>query len=282
MKKIFALMLSGIFIFGLGACGLENEEDDPNDDEPGEEDVLRVGMDLSYPPFETQTDGEAEGISVDVANEFGEFLGREVEIVDTNFGSLIPALNTGDIDIIIASMSITEGRAESVDFSDPYFYFKIISLLNQDFADEHDLHEESSTEDILAIEDAKYVGLADQVSYQIPRDKGLDVVESTDLPSAIFDITQGVRDILMMSAFPVSNNQQANPDTTMIVYDPFVVSPIGMAVRQGESELLEEANAFIAQMDEEDGVYDRLRETWNDDINERLGRYDLDFFIYED
>ncbi len=270
MKKIFLSSIILFSVFLLAACGIVDDG------------RLRVGMDLSYPPFETEEDGEPYGISVDVARELGEFLGREVEIVDTSFGSLIPALNSGEIDIIIASMSITEERGEEVDFSDPYFYFKIISLVNQDFADAHGITEDSSSDDLLAIEDARFVGIADQVSYQIPLDKGLDVTEATDLSSAVFEVVQGTRDILMMSSFPVANNHQANEESTTVVWDPFVSSPIGMAVRQGEEDLLNDVNAFIAQMHDDGGVYDRLRDTWDDEVEDRLGRHGLDFFIFED
>ena len=74
------------------------------------------------------------------------FLGREVEIVNTDFGSIIPAIQSGEIDIAIASMSITEERLEVVDFTNPYFYFKIISLVNQDFATENGLTSDSTVE----------------------------------------------------------------------------------------------------------------------------------------
>jgi len=268
MKKIALFALTMIAVFTLAACGRDN-------------DVLRVGMDLSYPPFETQEDGEAVGISVDVAELLGEYLDREVEIVNTSFRSLIPSLNSGEIDIIIASMSITEDRLQSVDFTDPYFYFKIISLVNQDFATMHDIDEDTTTEELLAIEEAQYVGIASQVSAQIPRDLGKDVFEATDLNSAVTEITQGTADILLMSSFPVTNGHRANPNSTVVVWDPFQSSPIGMAVAKGNDELLEQANAFIDSMDEPGGAYEVLKEKWDPEIESLLERYDLDFFINE-
>ncbi|MFP4077842.1 MAG: transporter substrate-binding domain-containing protein, partial [Candidatus Izemoplasmataceae bacterium] len=78
MKKLFLAITAVFTIALLSACGL------------AEDDTLRVGMDLSYPPFETEEDGDPEGISVDVAHELGDYLGRDVEIVDTGFGQLIP------------------------------------------------------------------------------------------------------------------------------------------------------------------------------------------------
>ena len=65
-------------------------------------------MELAYPPFEmTDEQGRPDGISVALAEALGKFLGREVEIQNTAFDGLIPALKTGKIDLIISSMTAT-------------------------------------------------------------------------------------------------------------------------------------------------------------------------------
>ncbi|MGS0973605.1 MAG: transporter substrate-binding domain-containing protein [Candidatus Izemoplasmataceae bacterium] len=270
MKKTILVLLMALTIFTLSACGGSDEG------------PLRVGMDLRYPPFETvDTGNNPEGISVDVAYAFGEFIGREVEIVNTNFASLIPAIQAGDIDIAIASMSITEEREQSVDFSEPYFYFKIITLMNKDFADENDLTEDSTVEDLLAIEGTRYTGIASQVSTSIPESYGKDVTEATDLGTAVENVVQGNADVLLMSANPVVDGYNANPNTTMVLWDPFVSSPIGMAVKNGNEELLNQANEFIATFNEPGGLYEELATQWDDVLIERLGRYGLEFYINE-
>lgn len=266
MKKIFLAVTVLIGIFSLSACGLADD------------DVLRVGMDLSYPPFETSDDGEPEGISVDIAHELGDYLGRDVEIVNTGFGSLIQSLNIGEVDVIIGSMSITEERAQSVDFTDPYMYFNIIGLVNADYGETHGIDSESTSEDVLAIEETRFTGIADQVSAEIPEEFGFEVSEATELDGAVFDVAQGEADVLMMSAMPVARGHRANSDSTFILYDEFKESPIGMAVRQGEDELRESLNEYIAQM-EESGVNDRLRENWNDRLGEIDENFDMDFFL---
>ncbi len=268
MKKIVLLMLLLLTTFVVAACGRSG-------------DVLRVGMDLSYPPFETEEDGEPHGISVDIAHMLGEYLGRDVEIVNTGFRGLISSLNSGEIDIIIGSMSITEERAQSVNFTDPYMYFKIISLINQDFADEHSIHEDTPHEDLLAIDDAEWVGIAAQVSSSIPESYGKDVMQAQSLNSAVTYVVQGTADILMMSSFPVTNGHRENPDSTMVAWDPFQSSPIGMAVAIGNDELLAQANEFVASMNEPGGANEQLAETWDDYVRERLGRYGMEFFFEE-
>jgi polar amino acid transport system substrate-binding protein len=270
MKKVLLAIVAVVFVFVLSACG------------GAEEDVLRVGMDLRYPPFETVDNMDnPEGISVDVAMAFGEFIGREVEIVNTNFAAIIPAIQSGEIDIAIASMSITEEREESVDFSDPYFYFKIISLVNADFAEANNLDEDSTIEEILAVQDATYTGIASQVSVTIPESYGKTVTQTTDLATAIEEVAQGTADILLMSANPVVNGYKANPDDTIVIWDAFVSSPIGMAVQEGNSELLQQANDFIATFADDGGLYDTLATDWDAIILENLGRFGLEFYTTE-
>lgn len=264
---LFAVVLLAVF---LTACGQQ------------ETDTLRVGMDLRYPPFETRDSaGNPEGISVDVANAFGEYLGRPVQVVDTNFASLIPALNAGEIDVIIASMSRNPERAQAIDFSDTYFYFKIINLVNRDFAEANGITIDSPTEALTGLEGTRFTGITGQVSASIPQSLGFDVEVATNLEAAVLNVVQGSSDVLMMSAFPVTRGHLANPEDTIVVWDPIVSSPIAMGVRKGESELLEQANSFVASMSEPGGLYDQLAERWDDTVQELLGRYGLEFFINE-
>lgn len=279
MKRIMILVV--LFFVSLSVMACQDSTDTTNTTITTKE-VLRVGMDLRYPPFETLSlAGDPEGISVDIAYAFGEFIGREVEIVDTDFAALIPALQAGNIDIVIASMSITAARAEVVDFTDPYFYFKIISLLNKDFATENSLTEDSLIEDVLAIEDVNYIGIATQVSTSIPESYGKTVISATDLGTAVESVAQGYADILLMSANPVVDGYNANSATTMVLWDAFVSSPIGMAVAKGNQDLLDLANDFIDTFMQEGGLYEVLSNKWDEVLLEKLGRYGLEFYINE-
>jgi polar amino acid transport system substrate-binding protein len=209
MKKILTIFMVAFALLTVTACATTTTNTTTTDDSNSSTTTtntttttqapLRVGMDLRYPPFETVNfSNEPEGISVDIALALGEYIGREVEIVNTNFASIIPALNAGDIDIAIASMSITDERSLVVDFTDPYFYFKIISLVNKDFAVANSITEDSTVQDLLAIQNANYVGLASQVSTTIPESYGKTVIEATDLGTAIENVAQGTSDILLI------------------------------------------------------------------------------------
>lgn len=268
MKKIIVGMFLILLTLGLASC-----KDNSN--------VLKVGMDLRYPPFETKNNkNEAEGISVDVAMAFGEYLGRKVEIVPMDFANLIISLQNGEIDVVVASMSITEERAQKVDFSDPYFYFKIISLLNKDFADRNNLTEDSTKEELLAIQGAKYAGATGQVSTSIPKSYGMTVVEYSRPDIATEEVAQGTHDVYLMSASPVVRAHKTHINSTIVMWDSFVSSPIGMAFKKG-SPLKDQANEFIKTFTDDGGLYDILRNKWDLTIINELERYGLDFYIEE-
>jgi polar amino acid transport system substrate-binding protein len=268
MKKLFALALLVVSVLVLSACETDN--------------TLKVGMDLRWPPFETvDKDGNPTGISVDLAYELGEYLGREVEIVDLEFGSLITALETNEIDIIIGSMSITEERAQKINFSDPYFYFPLITVLNKDF---YDMYMPETKEDLFAItEEVVYVGPKSFVSLSIPQAEATNptIHEVNDSNAAILEVVAGTSDAFIISASSAAGYASENPDTTVIMWDPITSSPIGMGMRQGDTELLADVNAFIAMLGDDGGVYDMLAEKYDDVIAEQLPGQGLSFYTQE-
>ena len=96
----------------------------------GPSNLLIVGMELSYPPFEmTDEQNQPTGISVEMAQALSRELGKDLRIENIPFAGLIPSLRTGKIDLIISSMTRTDERAQSIDFSDSYLDTGLCILL---------------------------------------------------------------------------------------------------------------------------------------------------------
>ena len=159
MKKILALTLALALSLGLCACGGGSEEPAPETEgteatesteiASGVEDgVLTVAMECNYAPYNwTQpddsngavpikdTDGEyANGYDVMMAKKLCEANGWELEIVRLDWDSLVPAVQAGTVDCVIAGQSMTAERAEMVDFAGPYLYASIVCLTKADSA----------------------------------------------------------------------------------------------------------------------------------------------------
>lgn len=125
MKKLLALVLALAMVACVfAACGEAKEADTTVADETkAAEDSgkLIMATNASFPPYEfVADDGSFAGIDVEVAGKIAEKLGLELEIVDTEFGSIIGGVQAGKYDMGMAGMTVTEERMKSVNFSDTY------------------------------------------------------------------------------------------------------------------------------------------------------------------
>ncbi len=291
IKKLVASLLLISTVFTLAACGSTSSTStsgstdgsqsasETDSDNTEEKDVLRVGMDLKFPPFSyLDDDGNAAGLEPIISEAFAEYLGMEVEIVNTDFSLLIPALDTGDVDILIADMSYTDERAEKADFSEPYRYTNTLALVNTEFASEHGITNDMPEADFFAIEGANFTGLSGTKGVYYPQSFGVNVTEVTEIGTGIVEVTTGISDILVASN-EIYGFQAANPETT-IVYAG-IKDQVGSSfvVKKDNTELLEKANEFIVTMYEEGGLYDQIRAEYDPIVaefmqNDSLG---LDF-----
>ena len=138
-RSYLALALASALL--LNGCS-SNANAAPGD---GNDDVLTVAMECIYAPYNwTQSDDSngavpikgssdyAYGYDVMMAKTIAEALGQELQIVKLDWDSLVPAVQSGTVDCAIAGQSITSERMQSVDFSDPYYYASIVTLVRGD------------------------------------------------------------------------------------------------------------------------------------------------------
>ena len=139
MKKKVSLLFLAVLTAALTLVGCGSSNSNSSD-----ENVFRVGMEAGYPPFNwTQNDdsngavkieGSSEyagGYDVEIAKKIAEGLGKELVIVKTEWDGLVPALTSGKIDAIIAGMSPTEERKQTIDFTDVYYKSDLVMLVKK-------------------------------------------------------------------------------------------------------------------------------------------------------
>ena len=127
-KIIKSLLLTLVLTISLVGC---SSVGDKKEDKANKE--LVIGMELAYPPFETTDEkGNPSGMSVDLAKDLGEYLGRPVRIENMAYAGLIPSLQSKKIDVILSSLTITKERQEVIDFSDAYSKSYLTLLINKD------------------------------------------------------------------------------------------------------------------------------------------------------
>ncbi|MFC3884140.1 transporter substrate-binding domain-containing protein [Bacillus songklensis] len=138
-KKWFSLTLISMLVIGLlAACGTSNDKENASEGNAGgkeEKKVLTMGTSADYPPFEyidTAKGDEIIGFDADLAKAITKELGYEVKIVDMDFNGLIPAIQAGKVDFVMAGMTPTPEREKSVDFSEPYYITKNLIVIKKD------------------------------------------------------------------------------------------------------------------------------------------------------
>ena len=153
MKKILALVMCMAMALCLCSCTSSTNNNDttaPSGDTAAqikgvEDGVLTVAMECAYAPYNwSQPDDSngavpikdsseyANGYDVMTAKKICEKNGWELEIVRLDWDSLVPAVQTGQVDAVIAGQSMTEDRMKQVDFAGPYLYASIVCLVKSD------------------------------------------------------------------------------------------------------------------------------------------------------
>lgn len=288
MKKLSAALLALVLVLSLAACGgtaatttttaktAESTAEQSQSaaktaattlsgDDGTDGNVLRVGMECAYAPYNwTQTDASngavkiadssdyAYGYDVMMAKYLAEKMGYTVEVHKMEWNSLIPAVQSGTIDCVIAGQSITSERLETVDFTDPYYYASIVVLVKSD-------SKYASAAGLTDLKGASATSQMDTVWYNTCIDQIPDVSKQTameDVAAMITALTSGSVDVVVTDKPTALAAVASDPTLKELDFtgksDNFQVSAeeinIGISVKKGNSVLLSKLNAGLSTL----------------------------------
>jgi len=221
-----------------------------------DENVWTVGSEAGFPPFESiGEDGELVGFDIDLFNAIGEKTGKTIEFENLPFDSLIPALQGGTIDAAISGMTITEERAQTVDFSVPYFNAGLAIAVNEETTDIQNL------DDLEGKRIAVQIGTTGAATAESVADAEVTTFENA--PLALQELSNGNADAAINDA-PATLDAIAtgNIPGITVVGELLTEESYGIALPKG-SENAEAINAAIAEI-KADGTYAELYRKWFD------------------
>jgi polar amino acid transport system substrate-binding protein len=206
--------------------------------------VIRIGLSLFVPWSMRDKNGDLIGFELDVGRKLAEDMGVEVEFVPTAWDGIIPALVSGNFDVIISGMSITAQRNLTVNFTDPYAYSGLAILANKELTDGFALEDFNSPD----------------VTFAARRGATPAVVIADLFPEAqllLFDedgaatqeVLNGNAHASMGSQPGPNQDAGRNPETLHVFGDNLLFDPRGeaFAVRKGDPDALNFFNNWIAQ-----------------------------------
>lgn len=236
---------------------------------------LVVGMELAYPPFEaTASDNTPTGVSVDLAKALGTQLGREVVIENIAWSGLIPALETGKIDLIISSMTVTEERQKTIDFSKPYAMSNLGLLIGKDSSVQSyaDLAGEGK---VLAVKKGSTGHIYAQKNLPEANYRVFDKESA-----CVLEVVQGKADAFTYDQLTIYRNHQDNLETTRVNLAPYSENTEywGIGIKKGNDELKQQVNAFIDEF-QKSGGFDKLSEKYLSDEQKMFEEMGVPFFF---
>ena len=273
MKKILSLILALAMILSLGACAAKEEAApaaDANTVPTGVEDgVLTVAMECAYAPYNWSQSDDSNG-AVPIANAEGSFAngydvmmakklceanGWKLEIKKLDWDSLVPAVQTGEIDCAIAGQSMTAERDEVVDFAGPYIYASIVCLVQKDspLAGATGISQLNGT----------CTSQRGTIWYDtcLPQIQGADIQSAADDAGAmLLAVSSGTCNFVCTDMPTAQGAVITYPNLTILDFsgseDDFEVSEeevnIGISVREGNKTLLDAMNKVLSPMNADD------------------------------
>lgn len=259
MKKVNFILLIMILIVALftGCSSKANQEQpadnntsqEPNEENKDKDEKLVMYTNAEFAPFEYFEGEKVVGVDADIAQEIAKDLGKEVVIEHIDFDSLIPALVTGKADFVAAGMTITPEREEEVDFSIPYVESvqNIISKKDAELKTMDDLKGKKigvqlGTTGDLAVTDA--INLEDGAL----NDTGAEVKTYASALEAAQDLMTGRIDAVVIDKLPAEEITKNNIDNLVTVKFGEISEAYGIAVEQGNTELLESINKTLQRL----------------------------------
>ncbi|MDD4324476.1 MAG: transporter substrate-binding domain-containing protein [Eubacteriales bacterium] len=282
MRKLIATFMTVVLLFTLAACGEteaaagERSTTDTSQEVPtGVEDgILTIAMEGAYAPYNWAQNDDSNG-AVQIKNVPGSYVNGydvmiaktiaeandwELEIIQSDWDSLVPAVMTGSIDAAIAGQSMTASRSKQVDFAGPYFYATMVVLTKADssYAD---------AEGILDFEGAAGTAQLATIWYEecLPQMEGAEIKSaSADAPAMLMALETGTVDFVVTDLPTAQGAVIAYPGMKILDFSgtkgDFSFSEqeraenvnIGISVMKGNAYLRDAINDILDTMSVED------------------------------
>ncbi len=251
MKKLVAV-LSVLTLLALAGCGGSKQTSSTTAATPAQGKVLKVGSEITYAPFEFVDDktNTPSGFDVELIKQIAKEEGfTDVKIENIAWDGLIPSLNSGKIDLVVAAMTITEERQQAALFSKPYFQSTQYIAVKQ-----------GSTLKTSADLTGKKVGVQTNTTGQMVCEKaGVSQIKKFDtIPDALNALKIGAVDAVVADSPVVLWFIKQNPDANITaISGNFTKEYFGMAMKSGNQELAAKINDGLQKV-KQNGTYNLL------------------------
>ncbi len=257
MKNKWLVAMLMLVIAALAACGTADDEGTTSGSGGEEKKVLVMGTSADYAPFEfvdTAVSEDIIGFDIDLAHLIGEKLGYEIKVENMDFASLIPALQSKRVDIVIAGMTPDKDREKAVDFSVPYYETEqyMVFLKNKGYKSLGDLKDGNVGAQVTSIQEKLAVALG--------KEHGFTVTSRNLIPELVQDLKTKRFDGAVIENIVADNFIAKNADLAAF--------PIEVEEPDYKAVVFQEGSSLKAEFDKAieeliaEGKIEELKEKW--------------------
>ena len=234
MKKFMMSVMAVFMLVTLCACGGNSEEAAT---------PIKFGTNAEFPPFEFISGngiiGEFDGIDIAIAKQIAEENNMTPVIENMEFDSLLLALENGQIDATIAGMTIDPDREKSVDFSIPYYEATQVMIVKED----SDIAKASD------MADKKIVVIQGYTGETCVKKLGYEYEAFKKGTEAVLELVNGKCDVVVIDSATAKKFVGDNEGLKIVEdSETFEKEEYGIAVKEGNKELLDKINASLQKM----------------------------------
>lgn len=235
LKKMLAAAMAAALLTGtlaMGGCSSDGGK-------------LVMVTEAGFAPYEYYDGEEVVGVDVDIAKEIAAAMGKELEIKDIAFDSLINEVQSGKADFAAAGLSVTPERQEQVDFTINYATSKQVIIVLKDNT------EITGADDVNGKTVSVQLGTVADMAISNKKDyPDCTVIQQKKFLAAAEDVKSGKADCLVMDELPAQELVKENPELKILDEELFT-DVYSMAVQKGNTELLEKMNEVLQKLMDE-------------------------------
>ena len=257
MRKIISLLAVAVFTFLVSGCSGSNSTPVKNEgvlEKIKKSQVLTVGTDATFKPFEYKSDGKYEGFDIDLVQAVAKELGAtKVEYVDTEFKGLIPGLLAKKYDMVVSAMYITDERKQTINFSDTYFPGGLSIMVK------------NSNTSVKGINDLKGKKVSVQIGtksakYLEEKYKDIILVKVETNNDMFLELETGKVDAVV-TGLPAAKTYAKAKGTVTVLPDTLTEEFYGYGLRKEDEELTKAVNTALKKV-KDNGTYAQIVKKW--------------------
>lgn len=241
MKRFLLLLaIAAVSVFMVAGCKKSAEESNK----------LVVGLNAEFPPFEyKEANGNIVGFDVDLMNEIGKLINKEIEYKNMGFDSLLIAIQSGKIDISISGMTATDERRQVVNFSTPYFVSKQAILTRSDSTI-------TNFDDLTGKTIGVVLGYTGDLAVTEKYKDTANIIKFDSGDQLILALNSKKMDVAVIDMEPAKKYVEFNQGLKL-VETPLSEEEYSIAIPKGKEQLVEDINKALETL-KSNGTYDKI------------------------